>query len=151
MENNYTKEISELKKENNNLINELSSLCNNVNSKNIEIIKLNQKIQSDKEIFEIKQGEIKDILKKCDKIQKELDIYKVRFSENEKKLQNVEGDLGKYKSKANIVEGQIENILGLINSMMIKDKKIYSTHFNQIQGEYKKIFIEFNKAFGIFK
>ena len=150
-ENNYTKEISELQKENNNFINELSSLCNNVNNKNIEIIKLNQKIQSDKEIFEIKQGEIKDILKKCDKIQKELDIYKVRFSENEKKLQNVEGDLGKYKSKANIVEGQIENILGLINSMMIKDKKIYSTHFNQIQGEYKKIFIEFNKAFGIFK
>ena len=151
MENNYTKEISELKKENNNLINELSSLCNNVNSKNIEIIKLNQKIQSDKEIFEIKQGEIKDVLKKCDMIQKELEIYKVRYSDKEKQIDSIEIELGESKDNAIFYKGQMENIIGLINTMMKKDRRNYGTYFNQIQGNYKKIFVDFNKTFGIFK
>ena len=151
MEDNYIKEISELKKENNNLLSELNSLFNNLNDKNIEIIKLNQKIQSDKEIFEIKQGEIKDVLKKCDMIQKELEIYKVRYSDKEKQIDSIEIELGESKDNAIFYKGQMENIIGLINTMMKKDRRNYFTYFNQIQGNYKKIFVDFNKTFGIFK
>ena len=151
MEDNYIKEISELKKENNNLLSELNSLFNNLNDKNIEIIKLNQKIQSDKEIFEIKQGEIKDVLKKCDMIQKELEIYKVRYSDKEKQIDSIEIELGQSKDNAIFYKGQMENIIGLINTMMKKDRRNYGTYFNQIQGNYKKIFVDFNKTFGIFK
>ena len=151
MEDNYIKEISELKKENNNLLIELNSLFNNLNDKNIEIIKLNQKIQSDKEIFEIKQGEIKDVLKKCDMIQKELEIYKVRYSDKEKQIDSIEIELGESKDNAIFYKGQMENIIGLINTMMKKDRRNYGTYFNQIQGNYKKIFVDFNKTFGIFK
>ena len=151
MEDNYIKEIYELKKENNNLLSELNSLFNNLNDKNIEIIKLNQKIQSDKEIFEIKQGEIKDVLKKCDMIQKELEIYKVRYSDKEKQIESIEIELGESKDNAIFYKGQMENIIGLINTMMKKDRRNYGTYFNQIQGNYKKIFVDFNKTFGIFK
>ena len=122
-----------------------------MNDKNIEIIKLNQKIQSDKEIFEIKQGEIKDVLKKCDMIQKELEIYKVRYSDKEKQIDSIEIELGESKDNAIFYKGQMENIIGLINTMMKKDRRNYGTYFNQIQGNYKKLFVDFNKTFGIFK
>lgn len=76
MENNYSQELSELKKENNNLINDLKSLFNDVNTKNIEIMKLNQKIHSDKEIFDIKQKEINEILEKMIKCKKKWKFLK---------------------------------------------------------------------------
>ena len=151
MENNYSQELSELKKENNNLINDLKSLFNDVNTKNIEIIKLNQKIHSDKEIFDIKQKEINEILEKNDKMQKEMEIFKVRLAETEKQLKTVENNLGTYKYKANMIEEQVDYIIGLITSMMSKNKKLYMSYFNKTQDEYKKIFQEFNKVFNIIK
>ena len=151
MENNYSQELSELKKENNNLINDLKSLFNDVNTKNIEIIKLNQKINSDKEIFDIKQKEINEILEKNDKMQKEMEIFKVRLAETEKQLKTVENNLGTYKYKANMIEEQVDYIIGLITSMMSKNKKLYMSYFNKTQDEYKKIFQEFNKVFNIIK
>lgn len=151
MENNYSQELSELKKENNNLINDLKSLFNDVNTKNIEIMKLNQKIHSDKEIFDIKQKEINKILEKNDKMQKEMEIFKVRLAETEKQLKTVENNLGTYKYKANMIEEQVDYIIGLITSMMSKNKKLYMSYFNKTQDEYKKIFQEFNKVFNIIK
>ena len=151
MENNYSQELSELKKENNNLINDLKSLFNDVNTKNIEIMKLNQKINSDKEIFDIKQKEINEILEKNDKMQKEMEIFKVRLAETEKQLKTVENNLGTYKYKANMIEEQVDYIIGLITSMMSKNKKLYMSYFNKTQDEYKKIFQEFNKVFNIIK
>ena len=151
MENNYSQELSELKKENNNLINDLKSLFNDVNTKNIEIMKLNQKINSDKEIFDIKQKEINEILGKNDKMQKEMEIFKVRLAETEKQLKTVENNLGTYKYKANMIEEQVDYIIGLITSMMSKNKKLYMSYFNKTQDEYKKIFQEFNKVFNIIK
>ena len=151
MENNYSQELSELKKENNNLINDLKSLFNDVNTKNIEIMKLNQKIHSDKEIFDIKQKEINVILEKNDKMQKEMEIFKVRLAETEKQLKTVENNLGTYKYKANMIEEQVDYIIGLITSMMSKNKKLYMSYFNKTQDEYKKIFQEFNKVFNIIK
>ena len=151
MENNYSQELSELKKENNNLINDLKSLFNDVNTKNIEIMKLNQKIHSDKEIFDIKQKEINEILEKNDKMQKEMEIFKVRLAETEKQLKTVENNLGTYKYKANMIEEQVDYIIGLITSMMSKNKKLYMSYFNKTQDEYKKIFQEFNKVFNIIK
>ena len=151
MESNYSQELSELKKENNNLINDLKSLFNDVNTKNIEIMKLNQKIHSDKEIFDIKQKEINEILEKNDKMQKEMEIFKVRLAETEKQLKTVENNLGTYKYKANMIEEQVDYIIGLITSMMSKNKKLYMSYFNKTQDEYKKIFQEFNKVFNIIK
>ena len=151
MENNYSHELSELKKENNNLINELKSLLNEVDAKNIEIMKLTQKINSDKEIFDIKKKEIKDILEKNDKMQKEMEIFKVRLAETEKQLKTVENNLGNYKYKANMIEEQVDYIIRLIQSMINKNKKLYFSLFNKMQDEYKKVFQEFNKAFNIIK
>ena len=151
MENNYSHELSELKKENSNLINELKSLFNEVDAKNIEIMKLTQKINSDKEIFDIKKKEIKDILEKNDKMQKEMEIFKVRLAETEKQLKTVENNLGNYKYKANMIEEQVDYILRLIQSMTNKNKKLYFSLFNKMQDEYKKVFQEFNKAFNIIK
>ena len=151
MENNYSHELSELKKENSNLINELKSLFNEVDAKNIEIMKLTQKINSDKEIFDIKKKEIKDILEKNDKMQKEMEIFKVRLAETEKQLKTVENNLGNYKYKANMIEEQVDYIIRLIQSMINKNKKLYLSLFNKMQDEYKKVFQEFNKAFNIIK
>jgi len=151
MENNYSHELSELKKENSNLINELKSLFNEVDAKNIEIMKLTQKINSDKEIFDIKKKEIKDILEKNDKMQKEMEIFKVRLAETEKQLKTVENNLGNYKYKANMIEEQVDYIIRLIQSMINKNKKLYFSLFNKMQDEYKKVFQEFNKAFNIIK
>jgi len=151
MENNYSHELSELKKENSNLINELKSLFNEVDAKNIEIMKLTQKINSDKEIFDIKKKEIKDILEKNDKMQKEMEIFKVRLAETEKQLKTVENNLGNYKYKANMIEEQVDYIIRLIQSMINKNKKLYFSLFNKMQDEYKKVFQEFNKTFNIIK
>jgi len=151
MENNYNKEINELKKENNNLVNELNSLFNENDAKNIEILKLNEKIKSDKEIYDIKQEEIKNVLKKNEAIQKEMEIYKVRLSEAESRLKSLEENLGIYKDKANYHEEELQNIIALITSLMKKEKKKYISYLNKIHDEYKTIFKDFNKVFNIIK
>ena len=81
MVNNYYKEISELKKDNNKLLNELELMYSEINQKNIEILKLNEKIKMDREIFGIKEEQIKNIQSKYDTVQKELEIYKVRLND----------------------------------------------------------------------
>ena len=50
-----------------------------------------------------------------------------------------------------MIEEQVDYIIGLITSMMSKNKKLYMSYFNKTQDEYKKIFQEFNKVFNIIK
>lgn len=80
-----------------------------------------------------------------------MEIFKVRLAETEKQLKTVENNLGTYKYKANMIEEQVDYIIGLITSMMSKNKKLYMSYFNKTQDEYKKIFQEFNKVFNIIK
>ena len=151
METNYTNEISELKKENKYLLNEINSLFNDLNTKNIEILKLNQKIKSDQEINDLKQEKLKDIIKNNVAVEKELEMYRDRLTETQNQLKSVENNLGNYKYKANMIEEQVDYILELMRSLMKKDKKRYNSYFNKTQDEYRQIFIDFNRTFNIFK
>ena len=151
MVNNYRKEISELKKDNTKLVNELDSLYSEINEKNIEILKLNEKIKLDKEIFGIKEDQIKSTQIKYDAIQKELEIFKVRLNDKETQLEMVQTQFGYFKGQANIIEDEFENIMQLLDSMNRKDKRSYNLIINKIGDEYKEKLKTLCKNYNIFK
>ena len=142
--NNYSKEIAELKKENNNLINNFNTINNDNNTKDVEILKLNQQMKIDKEIYDINKEELKKIKETAAKSQNELDKVNIR-------LADVENHLGQYKITANMLEEQVDYIKEMIRSMIRKDRKAYTSYLNKMQEDYKKIFNEFNRTFNIFK
>ena len=131
MENNYKKEIDTLIKEKEKLYEEKSDLKSDIDNKDLEIAKLQQKIESDKEIIDLKQGEIQTVTKNKEAIEMQLGI-------NEVKIRSMEKILNEYKIKANILEEQIENIIILIESISKKDKRKYSSYFNKIMDEQHK-------------
>ena len=151
MVNNYRKEISELKKDNTKLVNELDSLYSEINEKNIEILKLNEKIKLDKEIFGIKEDQIKSTQIKYDAIQKELEIFKVRLNDKETQLEMVQTQFGYFKGQANIIEDEFENIMQLLDSMNRKDKRSYNLIINKIGDEYKEKLKTLCKNYNIYK
>ena len=151
MVNNYCKEIFELKKDNNKLVNELELLYAEINQKNIEILKLNEKIKMDQEIFGIKEEEIKSIQSKYDTVQKELEIYKVRLNDKENVINNIQIEYGLYKGKANMIEDEYDNIVQLLESMYRKDKRGYNLVINKIGNEIKELLNAMVKTYGIFK
>ena len=151
MVNNYYKEISELKKDNNKLLNELELMYSEINQKNIEILKLNEKIKMDREIFGIKEEQIKNIQSKYDTVQKELEIYKVRLNDKENVINNIQIEYGLYKGKANMIEDEYDNIVNLLQSMHRKDKRGYNLLINKIGNELKELLISMVKNYGIFK
>ena len=151
MVNNYRKEISELKKDNTKLVNELESLYSEINQKNIEILKLNEKINIDKEIFGIKEEQIKSTQTKYDTIQTELEIFKVRLNDKETQLETVQTQFGYFKGQANIIEDEFENIIQLLDSMNRKDKRSYNLIINKIGDEYKEKLKILCKNYNIFK
>ena len=142
--NNYSKEIAELKKENNNLINNFNTINNDNNTKDVEILKLNQQMKIDKEIYDINKEELKKIKETAAKSQNELDKVNIR-------LADVENHLGQYKITAGVLEEQVDYIKEMIRSMIRKDRKAYTSYLNKMQEDYKKIFNEFNRTFNIFK
>ena len=151
MVNNYYKEIAELKKDNNKLLNELELMYSEINQKNIEILKLNEKIKMDQEIFGIKEEQIKNIQSKYDTVQKELEIYKVRLNDKENVINNIQIEYGLYKGKANMIEDEYDNIVNLLQSMYRKDKRGYNLLINKIGNELKELLISMVKNYGIFK
>ena len=144
MIDNYSKELSKLKEENKNLINELDNISNENNNKNIEIAKLSEKFNSEKEIYQIKLDEIKDIKETNDTLQKEVELYRDR-------LTNVENTLANFKSQALMAEDQVDCIIDVIKSMIKKDRKKYLSNFNKMQRDYQMIVSELNRAFNIIK
>ena len=151
MVNNYYKEIAELKKDNNKLLNELELMYSEINQKNIEILKLNEKIKMDREIFGIKEEQIKNIQSKYDTVQKELEIYKVRLNDKENVINNIQIEYGLYKGKANMIEDEYDNIVNLLQSMHRKDKRGYNLLINKIGNELKELLTSMVKNYGIFK
>ena len=144
MVENYTKEISKLKEENKNLFNDLNNISNDNNKKIIEIAQLSEKINSEKEIYQIKLEELKDTKVTNDALQKELDLYRDR-------LTNVENSLANFKSQALMAEDQVECIIDVIKSLIKKDRKKFLSNFNKMQGDYQIIIGELNRVFSIIK
>ena len=141
---NYSEELSKIKEEKNNLIKKLYNLTNEINKKKIEIDKLSEQFSSEKEIYQIKLEEIKNMKVANDALQKELDLYRA-------KLTDVENNLGACKSEANITGQQVEYIMGAINSLIKKDKKKYLLYINKLEKNYRTIVNELNKTFNIIK
>jgi len=148
---NYRKEISELKKENTKILNELEASYAELNDKNIEILKLKEKINSDKEIFAIKDEQIKSAQSKYDTVQKELEIYKVRLNDKENVINNIQMEYGLYKSNANMLDDEIDNIMELLKSMNRRDKKSYNLTINKTRDEFKGVLNALCKNYNIFK
>ena len=144
MVENYTKEISKLKEENKNLFNDLNNISNDNNKKIIEIAQLSEKINSEKEIYQIKLEELKDTKVTNDALQKELDLYRDR-------LTNVENSLANFKSQALMAEDQVECIIDVIKSLIKKDRKKFLSNFNKMQRDYQIIIGELNRVFSIIK
>ena len=141
---NYSEELSKIKEEKNNLIKKLYNLTNEINKKKIEIDKLSEQFSSEKEIYQIKLEEIKNMKVANDALQKELDLYRA-------KLTDVENNLGVCKSEANITGQQVEYIMDAINSLIKKDKKKYLLYINKLEKNYRTIVNELNKTFNIIK
>ena len=148
---NYRKEISDLKKENTKILNELEASYAELNDKNIEILKLKEKINSDKEIFAIKDEQIKSAQSKYDTVQKELEIYKVRLNDKENVINNIQMEYGLYKSNANMLDDEIDNIMELLKSMNRRDKKSYNLTINKTRDEFKGVLNALCKNYNIFK
>ena len=151
MVNNYRKEIFDLKRDNTKLVNELEQLYSEMNEKNVEILKLNEIIKSNKEIFTIKEDQIKTTKTRCEALQKELEIYKVRINDKESYNNNLMKELSEYKSKANMLEDDVESTMVLLRSMNKKDKKIYNLWIKKSEGELKDILNSLCKNYNIFK
>ena len=151
MVNNYRKEIFDLKRDNTKLVNELEQLYSEMNEKNVEILKLNEIIKSNKEIFTIKEDQIKTTKNRCEALQKELEIYKVRVNDKEYYNNSLMKELGEYKSKANMMEDEVENIMELLKSMHRKDKKSFTLIIKKSEGEIKEILNSLCKTYNIFK
>ena len=141
---NYIEENSKLKEENKTLFNDLNNISNDNNKKDIEIAQLSEKFNSEKEIYQLKLEELKDIKLANDALQKELDLYRDR-------LINVENSLANFKSEALMVEDQVECIIDVIKSMIKKDRKKFVSNFNKMQKDYQTIISELNKVFNIIK
>ena len=151
MVNNYRKEISELKKDNTKLISELEASYAEINDKNIEIAKLNEVIKANKEIYGIKDEQIKSAQTRYETVQKELEIYKVRLNDKENVINNIQMEYGLYKSNANMMEDEIDNIMELLKSMNRRDKKSYNLTINKTRDEFKEILNALCKNYNIFK
>ena len=98
MIDNYRKEVSDLKKDNTKLMNELELRYIEINEKNIEILKLKETIKSDKELSEIKDNIVKSTQNKYETVQKEMEIYKVRLDDKESMINDIQIELGKAKT-----------------------------------------------------
>ena len=151
MANNYRKEISELKKENTKLVSELESSYAEINEKNIQIAKLNEVIKGDKEIYKIKDEQIKSAQTRYETVQKELEIYKVRLNDKENVINNTQLELALFKSNARMLEDEIDTIMELLNSMNRRDKKSYNLTINRSRNEFKDILNALCKNYNIFK
>ena len=140
MINKYNNEISELKKENKDLINEFKEY----NEKIIENMKLNQQILADKEMLDIKQDEINKLKEKAEKAEKKLVILQGG-------LVQLENELAKYKDSTMLAEHQIDIMIRLIGIIINKEKKIYLQYYNKLRDEYKQVFNDLGRIFNIFK
>ena len=140
MINKYNNEISELKKENKDLINEFKEY----NEKIIENMKLNQQILADKEMLDIKQDEINKLKEKVEKAEKKLVILQGG-------LVQLENELAKYKDSTMLAEHQIDIMIRLIGIIINKEKKIYLQYYNKLRDEYKQVFNDLGRIFNIFK
>ena len=151
MVNNYRKEITELKKDNSKLVTELENLYNEINEKNIEIQKLNETLRMNKEVFAVKEEQIKATQDKYDNLQKELEIYKVRLHDKEETIDKIQTDFGNFKGEANIIEDYFENIINLLDCMNKKDKKSYNLVIHKIKGEHQDLLNKLVKYYNMFK
>ena len=111
-----------------------------IDNKDLEIAKLKQKIESDKEIIDLKQGEIQTVTKNKEAIEMQLGI-------NEVKIRSMEKILNEYKIKANLLEEQNDYMINLIESISKKDKKKYSSYFNNFLIRYIHYFILISNFF----
>jgi len=150
MVSNYRKEISELKKDNIKLVNELEQLYTDMNEKNIEILKLNEKLKMDEQIKQIKEDQIKSTESKYDSVQKELEIYKVRVKDKEDYINTITNELGNYKSKANMMEDEFENIKELMRCITRKDKRSFNSISKKTEQEFNDILNSLIKTYKIF-
>ena len=150
MGSNYRKEISELKKDNIKLVNELEQLYTDINEKNIEILKLNEKLKMDEQIKQIKEDQIKSTESKYDSVQKEIEIYKVRVKDKEDYINNITNELGNYKSKANMMEDEFENIKELMRCITRKDKRSFNSISKKTEQEFNEILNQLIKTYKIF-
>ena len=67
----------------------MENLYNEINEKNLQIQKLNETIKMNKEVFGVKEEQIKATKDKYDNVQKELEIYKVRLNDKEETINNI--------------------------------------------------------------
>ena len=156
MIDNYRKEVSELKKESTKLISELESMYNEINEKKIEILKLNEKIKSDKEIFNIKEQIIRDTQAKYENAQKDLEICKVRLKDKENIINEIQTQFGYEKTKAYMFEDVIDNMKEILNAMIknkkdIKEIKAFNSVLNKLPDDIKTLIEQITKNYNIMK
>ena len=156
MIDNYRKEVSELKKETTKLISELESMYNEINEKKIEILKLNEKIKSDKEIFNIKEQIIRDTQAKYENAQKDLEICKVRLKDKENIINEIQTQFGYEKTKAYMFEDEIDNMKEILTAMIknkkdVKEIKAFNSVLNKLPDDIKTLIEQITKNYNIMK
>lgn len=142
MVSSYRKEISDLKKDNAKFLSEIESLYNEINEKNIEILKIKEELKFEKEKTKIKEDQIKTIENKYDVIQKEIEIHKVRIKDKENTIIMMGSELSKYKSAYNIKDDEFENFKGIVNNILLRNEKQSLKEINKLENGDSKELLE---------
>ena len=132
MINNLEKEIELMKKENEKIYEEKISLKKYLDNKDLEITKLQQKVESINDIVKIKDNEINNIKKN----------FEMQSALHENKVLSMEKNLNERIIQAQSSEDEIENIIRLIESISKREKRQYDSYFKKINGDTKNIFLD---------
>jgi hypothetical protein len=141
----YTKEISDLRKDNEKLLNEVELLYTQINDKNMSISKLEDEVKLEQEKVGLQKQIVKTTGEKYDVILKETEIYKVRLKDKEDKIAECQENLAKYKAQLTMMDDDFQNFKELVKIINRRDQVAYHKNINKTDQESMELLESLSK------
>ena len=141
----YTKEISDLRKDNEKLLNEVEFLYTQINDKNMSISKLEDEVKLEQEKVGLQKQIVKTTGEKYDVILKETEIYKVRLKDKEDKIAECQENLAKYKAQLTMMDDDFQNFKELVKIINRRDQVAYHKNINKTDQESMELLESLSK------
>ena len=135
----YTKEISDLRKDNEKLLNEIEVLYTQINDKNSIISKLKDEIKLEQEKVVLQKQIVKTTGERVDAILKESEIYKVRIKDKEDKLAEFQEQVAKYKAQLTMMDDDFQNFKELVKIINRRDQIAYNKNISKTEQESREL------------
>ena len=135
----YTKEISDLRKDNEKLLNEIELLYTQINDKNSIISKLKDEIKLEQEKVGLQKQIVKTTGERVDAILKESEIYKVRIKDKEDKLAEYQEQVAKYKAQLTMMDDDFQNFKELVKIINRRDQVAYNKNISKTEQESREL------------